>query len=112
VPGVAASSSARCPGISRITPGEALAAAVGRIVGLSKLARVVQEYAARPQVQERPADQVIAAITKNLDTRGAACVLRATHSCMTLRGAKAVGAVMVTSHLTGHSATTPPPARN
>lgn len=73
----------------------------GRIVGLSKIARVVQEYAARPQVQERLGDQVVAAINKNLSTLGAACVLRAVHSCMTLRGAKAVGAAMVTSHLTG-----------
>ena len=73
----------------------------GRIVGLSKLARLVQEYAARPQVQEQLGDQVVAAITRRLDTRGAACILRATHSCMTLRGAKAAGALMVTSHLTG-----------
>lgn len=73
----------------------------GRIVGLSKLARVVQEYAARPQVQERLGDQITEAIGKNLNTLGAACVLRSVHSCMTLRGARATGAVMVTSHLTG-----------
>lgn len=73
----------------------------GRIVGLSKLARVVQEYAARPQVQERLGQQVVSAIDGNLQTRGAACMITAVHSCMTLRGAKAVGAAMVTSHLTG-----------
>jgi len=73
----------------------------GRIVGLSKLARVVQEYAARPQVQERLGDQVTQAIDKNLSTLGAACILHAVHSCMTLRGARAAGAAMVTSHLTG-----------
>jgi len=73
----------------------------GRIVGLSKLARVVQEYAARPQVQERLGDQITEAIGKNLQTLGAACVLRSVHSCMTLRGARATGAEMVTSHLTG-----------
>jgi GTP cyclohydrolase IA len=73
----------------------------GRIVGLSKLARVAQEYAARPQVQERLGDQITAAIDKHLDTRGAACMIRAAHSCMTLRGARATGAMMVTSHLTG-----------
>ena len=73
----------------------------GRIVGLSKLARVAQEYAARPQVQERLGDQIVEAITRNLDTRGAACVLRSVHSCMTLRGARAAGAEMVTSHLAG-----------
>lgn len=72
-----------------------------RIVGLSKLARVAQEYAARPQVQERLGDQIVTAIATHLDTLGAACILRATHSCMTLRGARATGAVMVTSHLTG-----------
>lgn len=73
----------------------------GRIVGLSKLARVAQECAARPQVQERLGHQIVSTIDTNLDTRGVACLLRATHSCMTLRGAKAVGAGMVTSHLTG-----------
>jgi GTP cyclohydrolase I len=73
----------------------------GRIVGLSKLARVAQEFAARPQVQERLGDQIVTAIDKHLDTRGAACMITAVHSCMTLRGAKAAGAKMVTSHLTG-----------
>lgn len=72
-----------------------------RIVGLSKLARVVQEYAARPQVQERLGEQVVDAITGTLDTVGAGCVIRSEHSCMTLRGAKAEGAFMVTSHLAG-----------
>ena len=72
-----------------------------RIVGLSKLARVAQEYAARPQVQERLGDQIVTCIGKHLDTRGAACVIRAVHTCMTLRGARAAGAAMVTSHLTG-----------
>ena len=73
----------------------------GRIVGLSKLARVAQEFAARPQVQERLGQQIVSVIDAHLDTRGAACLLTAVHSCMTLRGAKAVGATMVTSHLTG-----------
>jgi GTP cyclohydrolase I len=72
-----------------------------RIVGLSKLARLVQEYAARPQVQERLGDQITAAIVTHLDVRGAACILRAVHTCMTLRGARAAGAVTVTSHLRG-----------
>jgi GTP cyclohydrolase I len=68
---------------------------------LSKLARVVQEYAARPQVQERLGDLITTAITTNLETLGAACVIRAHHSCLTLRGARATGASMVTSHLSG-----------
>jgi GTP cyclohydrolase I len=74
---------------------------VGRIVGLSKLARVAQEYAARPQVQERLGDQIVATIDKHLETSGSACMIRAVHTCMTLRGARAAGAAMVTSHLTG-----------
>lgn len=72
-----------------------------RIVGLSKLARVAQELAARPQVQERLGDQITECLTKNLGTLGAACLIRAVHTCMTLRGARAAGASMVTSHLTG-----------
>lgn len=72
-----------------------------RIVGLSKLARVVAGFAARPQIQERMGDQIVDAIATHLDTQGAACVIRSTHTCMTLRGARAVGAEMVTSHLSG-----------
>jgi GTP cyclohydrolase IA len=72
-----------------------------RIVGLSKLARVLQEYAARPQVQERIGEQTVAALDKNLDVRGAACVIRSRHACMTLRGVEAHGAAMLTTHLTG-----------
>jgi GTP cyclohydrolase I len=71
------------------------------IVGLSKLARIVHGYAARPQVQERLGRQIVDAITGRLETQGAACLIRATHTCMTLRGATAVGAEMVTSHLLG-----------
>jgi GTP cyclohydrolase I len=73
----------------------------GRIVGLSKLARVAQEFAARPQVQERLGDQIVATIDAHLETRGSACLIRAVHTCMTLRGARAAGAAVVTSHLTG-----------
>lgn len=72
-----------------------------RIVGLSKLARLVNDYAARPQVQERLGEQVVDAITSRLDTLGAGCLIRSQHTCMTLRGAKATGAEMVTSHLAG-----------
>ncbi|WNV88001.1 GTP cyclohydrolase I [Umezawaea sp. Da 62-37] len=75
-----------------------------RIVGLSKLARLVQEYAARPQVQERLGEQVVHAIGSSLDTRGAACLIRSVHTCMTLRGARAEGADMVTTHFTGRFA--------
>src|SRR4029078_6502423 len=51
-----------------------------RIVGLSKLVRVVQCYAARPQVQERLGEEVVDAITGRLDTGGAACLIRAEHA--------------------------------
>lgn len=68
-----------------------LPAAGQRIVGLSKLARLVQEYAARPQVQERICHQVLTAITERLEPQGAAVALHAAHTCMTLRGAKTGG---------------------
>lgn len=72
-----------------------------RIVGLSKLARLVTDFAARPQIQERLGDQITTALTGNLDTLGAACLIRASHTCMTLRGARSANSTMVTSHLAG-----------
>ncbi|MCC9309112.1 GTP cyclohydrolase I [Kitasatospora sp. RB6PN24] len=72
-----------------------------RIVGLSKLARLAQEYAARPQVQERLGRQVVDALTTHMDVDGAACLIRSQHACMALRGARAHGAAMVTTHLAG-----------
>jgi GTP cyclohydrolase I len=73
-----------------------------RIVGVSKLSRMVTALAARPQMQERLGQQVVDTITGNLDTQGAACLITATHTCMTMRGAKAgLAARMVTNHLTG-----------
>ncbi|MBV2365564.1 GTP cyclohydrolase I [Streptomonospora nanhaiensis] len=77
------------------------------IVGLSKLARLVQELARRPQVQERLGEQTVAALDTHLSPRGAACLIRSEHACMTLRGAQAHGAAMVTSHLSGEFATDP-----
>lgn len=73
----------------------------GRIVGLSKLARVVEEYARRPQVQERLTTQVVDAIMDELNPIGAACVIEAVHTCMTIRGVRKHGSVMVTSELRG-----------
>lgn len=72
-----------------------------RIVGLSKLARLVQEYAARPQVQERLTRQIADAVARCLDTVGVACLLRAEHSCMSHRGARAAGSVTVTDEYRG-----------
>lgn len=73
----------------------------GRIVGLSKLARLVDAYARRLQVQERLANEVVDAIMEHLDPTGAAVVMEAEHMCMSLRGAKVPGAITVTSALRG-----------
>jgi GTP cyclohydrolase I len=73
----------------------------GKIVGLSKLARVVEGYARRPQVQERLTTQIVNAIMEELNPIGAACVIEAVHTCMTIRGVKKHGSVMVTSELRG-----------
>jgi GTP cyclohydrolase I len=72
-----------------------------RILGLSKLARVVEHFAARPQTQERLTRQVTDCLTDNLRPRGAGVVLAADHTCMTLRGVRALGATTVTSALAG-----------
>jgi GTP cyclohydrolase I len=72
-----------------------------RILGLSKLARVVGHFAARPQTQERLTKQVADCLDANLRPRGVGVVLQAEHSCMTLRGVRAVGATTVTSALLG-----------
>lgn len=73
----------------------------GKVVGLSKLARLVEGFARRPQVQERLTTQIADALITELDAQGAACVIEASHTCMTIRGAKKPGAVMVTSALRG-----------
>jgi GTP cyclohydrolase I len=72
-----------------------------RIVGLSKLARVVQHYAARPQTQERLTKQVVNCLATRLQPRGAGVVLEAEHTCMTLRGVQARGCTTMTSALMG-----------
>lgn len=73
----------------------------GKVVGLSKLARLVDGFARRPQVQERLTTQIADALMEELSPIGAACVVEATHTCMTIRGAKKTGSVMVTSALRG-----------
>ena len=73
----------------------------GKVVGLSKIPRLLMHYAARPQVQERLTGQITAALEEHLRPLGAACLIRSTHSCMSLRGVKANGAAMTTSSLTG-----------
>lgn len=73
----------------------------GKVVGLSKLARLVDGFARRPQVQERLTTQIADALMEELNPMGAACVIEATHTCMTIRGAMKPGSTMVTSALRG-----------
>ena len=73
----------------------------GKVVGLSKLARLVEGFARRPQVQERLTTQIADAMMEELRPGGAACVIQATHTCMTMRGAKKHGSTMITSALRG-----------
>ena len=72
-----------------------------RILGLSKLARVVGHFAARPQVQERLTKQVAGWLCDNLDPAGVGVVIEAEHTCMTVRGVRASGSTTVTSALLG-----------
>src|SRR3712207_6181542 len=72
-----------------------------RILGLSKLARVVELFARRPQVQERLTQQVAEWLDDQLGPRGVGVVVEAEHTCMTLRGVRASGALTRTSALTG-----------
>jgi GTP cyclohydrolase I len=73
----------------------------GRLVGLSKVARVVEEYARRLQVQERLTSQVADLIMQALSPQGVGVVMEATHTCMTMRGIRKPGASMVTSAVRG-----------
>lgn len=73
----------------------------GRIVGLSKLARLVEGYARRPQVQERLTSTIADALMDTLRPDGVAVLLEATHTCMTIRGVQKPGATMVTSAVRG-----------
>jgi len=73
----------------------------GRVTGLSKLARVVDLYAKRPQVQERLTGQIADALMRKLDPRGAIVVVEAEHLCMAMRGIRKPGAVTTTSAVRG-----------
>jgi GTP cyclohydrolase I len=72
-----------------------------RVVGISKLARVVEVYARRLQIQEKLTVQVASCIQEVLHPRGVAVVIDATHECMTTRGVHKSGVSMVTSHMLG-----------
>lgn len=73
----------------------------GKVLGLSKLARIVDVYAHRPQVQERLTSQIADLLAQRLHVKGCAVVLEAVHTCMTTRGVKKPGSIMVTSALRG-----------
>jgi len=73
----------------------------GVVLGVSKLARIVDCFARRLQVQERLTEQIADFIMKSVKPMGVAVVLEASHSCMTIRGIKKPGSVMVTSSLRG-----------
>ena len=72
-----------------------------RVVGISKLARVLHGFARRLQVQERLTAQVADAIWENLRPKGVAVVIEATHACMTARGVRTPGVMMTTSRMMG-----------
>jgi GTP cyclohydrolase I len=72
-----------------------------RIVGLSKLARLVDFYARRPQTQERMTEQIVACLNKRLTPKGAMVVIQARHFCMEMRGVSKPGVLTTTSALSG-----------
>ena len=73
----------------------------GKVIGLSKLARVVEVVSRRPQVQERMTDDIADMLMSELSARGVAVVIEATHSCMTIRGIRKPGSLCVTSAMKG-----------
>lgn len=73
----------------------------GRVVGLSKLARVVESVARRPQVQERMTEEIANLLIEELQVKGVAVVIEAVHTCMTVRGVRKPGSVCVTSAMKG-----------
>jgi len=79
----------------------------GRVTGLSKIARVVEEIALRPQVQERMTQMIADLIERELESSGVAVVIEAEHSCMSIRGVRKPGSRTVTSALRGTFRTNP-----
>ena len=73
----------------------------GKVVGLSKIIRVVEAFARRPQVQERLTSQIADLLMEELDAHGVAAVVEASHTCMTMRGVKKPGSSVVTSAMRG-----------
>lgn len=75
--------------------------AEGKVIGLSKLARIVDNFARRPQIQERLTSQIADFLNDNLHPKGVAVIVEAEHLCMTMRGVRAAGAKTRTSALRG-----------
>jgi GTP cyclohydrolase IA len=73
----------------------------GKVVGLSKLARVVESVGRRPQVQERMTEQIADLVGNHLSAKGVAVVIEASHSCMTIRGIRKPGSSCITSAMRG-----------
>ena len=73
----------------------------GKVIGLSKIARVVEVIARRPQIQEQMTEQIANLLVDELGAKGVAVVIEAAHSCMTIRGVKKPGSSMVTSAMKG-----------
>jgi len=73
----------------------------GRVLGISKLARAVEIFARRPQVQERLTNQIADLIQSTAEPRGVGVVLEASHACMTVRGIKKPGSTVITSAMRG-----------
>jgi GTP cyclohydrolase I len=73
----------------------------GKVVGLSKLARVVESVSRRPQVQERMTEEIANLLVSELGAKGVAVVVEASHTCMTIRGVRKPGSVCVTSAMKG-----------
>jgi GTP cyclohydrolase I len=72
-----------------------------RVIGLSKLARLVEAFSRRLQIQERIGEQVTDALMDYLQPKGAACIIKATHMCMRMRGVNKQKSTMITSSLKG-----------
>ena len=79
----------------------------GKVIGISKLARILDMFAKRLQIQERIGEQVTAAINEILDPLGAACVIESKHLCMVCRGVQKQNSIMATSSMTGVFKTKP-----
>jgi GTP cyclohydrolase I len=73
----------------------------GKIVGLSKIPRVVEVLARRPQIQERMTEELADLLMLELDARGVGVVMEASHSCMTIRGVRKTGSLCTTSAMRG-----------